>query len=108
MAVFEVPVSNEPQTFEINLAGTDYLLTCRFNNSDEAGWFLDIANAETAEPIVAGIPIITGADLLAGLAYLGIGGQLFCYTDGAATAVPTYENLGIESHVFFQTEAADV
>ncbi len=48
--------------------------------SMNGGYVLDIADAN-GKPIVQGIPFVTGADLLAQYAYLGIGGQLIVQTD---------------------------
>lgn len=104
MALFTLPLTNVPQQFDITLGGEDYTLTCRWNDADEAGWVMDLADALTALPIVANIPLITGADLLEGLEYLGIQGTLTCSTDGNQFAVPTLLNLGVESFVYFETE----
>jgi hypothetical protein len=52
---------------------------------------------------LSGVPIITGADLLAQYAYMNFGGQLRAQTDGNLTAVPTYENLGNAGHLYFVT-----
>jgi hypothetical protein len=49
--------------------------------------------------------LITGADCLSGLEYLGITGQLVVFTDGDELAVPTLENLGVESNLYFLTDA---
>jgi hypothetical protein len=103
MATFLVPVQNTPQKFEISLAGKDYTMTCRWNDADEGGWVLDFADATTGLPIAANIPLITGADCLSGLDYLGFGGKLVVYTDGNQFAVPTLENLGVESNLYFVT-----
>lgn len=102
MARFEIPLSPTPQTFGITLAGVDYRLTVRFRNNVLAGWVLDIADVNSV-PIVSGIPLITGADLLAQYAYLGIGGSLTVATDFSPDAVPTFSSLGIASHVIFTT-----
>ena len=104
MSLFKIPLSNVPQTFQISLAGKDYNMTCRWNSATEGGWVLDFSDAETAEPIVANIPLVTGVDLLDGLGYLGFGGRLYVYTDGDELAVPTLENLGTESNLYFETE----
>lgn len=104
MANFKIPLSNTPQSFEITLANVNYILTCKYNASPDAGWIIGFADAVTNESIVENIPLITGADLLSGLAYLGINGSLFVYTDGNDFAVPTLENLGNESNLYFQTE----
>lgn len=100
---FQLPLTNVPQSFQISLGGKDYTLTCKWNDSDDAGWVLDFQDAVTGASIVAGIPLVTGANLLENLEYLGFGGALYVYTDGDATAVPTLDNLGVESNVYFQT-----
>lgn len=63
---------------------------------------LDISNVDTGLPVAYNIPLITGLDILEGLEYLEIGGSMFVLTDGNQLAVPTYENLGVESFLFFQ------
>lgn len=100
---FLIPLVNVPQTFNIDLAGVTYNLTCRWNDSFEAGWLLDIADS-AQNPIVSGLPLITGANVLAGLDYLGIDGTLFVFTNGDPNAVPTLDNLGIDSNLYFTTD----
>ena len=106
MTTFLIPLKNVPQSFEISLAGVPYLMTVKWNDAFEGGWVLDLADAINNLPIVAGIPFVTGANLLDGLEYLGINGQLIIYTDGDQTAVPTLENLGIEGNLYFLTDEA--
>lgn len=106
MTTFILPLRNIPQSFDIALDGVNYILTCKWNASEEAGWVIDLADADTSLPIAANIPLITGADCLAGLEYLGIGGQLVVFTDGDELAVPTLDNLGVESNLYFQTDVA--
>jgi hypothetical protein len=107
MATFKIPLSTTPQTFEITLAGKDYLMTSKFCSADEGGWQLDINDAVTGAAIVAGLAVVTGTDILAGLDYLGFQGVLFAYTDGDQNAPPTFDNLGTESNVYFDTEVVD-
>lgn len=102
--VFKMPLVNTPQRFQISLSGVDYIMTCKWNDSPDAGWVLDFSNANTNESIVANIPLITGANLLEGLGYLGFNGSFYVFTDGNDTAVPTLENLGVESNLYFVTE----
>ncbi len=52
------------------------------------------------------IPLVTGTDLLGQYEYVGLNGQLFVYTDGNADNVPTLDNLGIESNLFYLTDVA--
>lgn len=106
MTTFLLPLQNAPQVFDIALAGVNYTMACRWNDSPDAGWVLDLADSDTGVSIVANVPLITGADCLAGLEYLGINGQLIVFTDGDDTAVPTLENLGVESNLYFLTAVA--
>ncbi|MNU03634.1 hypothetical protein D3C72_2477290 [compost metagenome] len=66
---------------------------------------LDIATAARV-PILTGIPVVTGLDLLAQYAYLGFGGMLIVQTDHDADAVPTLGNIGIAGRLYFVTEDA--
>jgi hypothetical protein len=106
LSVFQIPLTNIPQVFNIQLGGKVYTMTCKYNDAVDAGWTLDFVDGITSEPIVFNIPMITGANLLSGLDYLGIGGSLIVYTDGNDFAVPTLNNLGVESNLYFVTESA--
>lgn len=96
---YEIPLSPEAQTFQIQLGGTNYFLNLYWN-SPGACWGLDIADA-LGTPLVSGIAVITGVDLLAQYAYLGFPGQLIAQTDNNPDAVPTFNNLGNEGHIYF-------
>lgn len=102
MSTFEIPLDPSPQVFSIVLDGVAYVLTLIWRDFNMGGWVLDIAD-QTGAPIVGGLPLVTGADLLAQFAYLGIGGQLAVQTDHNPDAVPTFTNLGISSHLYFTT-----
>lgn len=65
-----------------------------------ACWVADIADIN-GNPIVSGIPLVTGADLLEQFGYLRLGGQLLAQTDHDTDAVPTFTNLGKEGHMYF-------
>lgn len=100
---FEVPLTPQPQLFQIALAGTSYFIRIAWNTSMSA-WVLDLLDADRL-PILNGVPLVTGLDLLAQYRYLGIPGSLVVQTDSDNDALPTFENLGINSHLFFVTEA---
>jgi hypothetical protein len=100
---FILPLTNLPQIFNITLGANNYIMSVVWNNAPDAGWFIGFANQQTQVEIVNNIPLITGVDLLAGLEYLGFGGQLICYTNGDSNAVPTLDNLGTEANVYFIT-----
>lgn len=100
---YEIPLTPDPQTFTITLSGVDYRLTVQYRKAGGAGWILDIADSND-NPLVSGIPLVTGTDLLGQYAYLGFGGRL--WVQGAATPddVPTFDDLGLGSKVYWVTD----
>lgn len=98
--VYEIPLSPSPQTFTVSLGGKSYQLTVQWRDAVEGGWALDIADS-AGKPLVQGIPLVTGANLLDQFAYLGIAGQLRVQTDNDPDAVPAFDNLGNTSHLYF-------
>ncbi len=99
--VSEIPLTAVPQSFSISLNSVIYNLTIVWN-TQSTSWTLDIADVNS-NPILQGIPLITGADLLEQYAYAGIGGSLYVQSDGDQTAVPTFSNLGTTGHLYFVT-----
>jgi len=93
LQVFEVPLSPQPQQFQITLGGNQLNLTFLYRDAPMGGWTVDILNNAYA-PIVCGVPLVTGTDLLAQYGYLEFGGQLWVTSDGDPDAVPTFFNLG--------------
>lgn len=96
---YEIPLSPTPQTFRISLAGITYAFTLKWNWVS-ACWVIDIADA-TDKPMVSGIPMVTGVDLLSPYAYLGFGGSLVAQTDNAPDVVPTFDDLGSTGHLYW-------
>lgn len=99
MTPYEIPLSPQPQTFQIELAGITYKMTVSWNRVSNS-WVLDIRSSSN-EDILLGVPIVTGTDLLAQYPHLGFGGSLVAQTDYDPAAVPTYENLGTTGHLYF-------
>jgi hypothetical protein len=102
-SVFTIPLTNVPQQFGINIGSGSYLMTVKWNDADDAGWLIDLADGLSTDAIASNIPLITGADLLDGLEYLMIGGggySLIVYTTGDESAVPTLDNLGTDSNLY--------
>jgi len=98
---FEIPLVPQPQMFEIVLAGVQYQLLVWWNNVNQS-WMIDISDS-SGNPIVTGIPLVTGQDLLAPYGYLNFGGQLIAQTDFKPGAVPTFKNLGTTGHLYWIT-----
>lgn len=97
-STFEIPLTAAPQTFNVSLVGVQYQFTLQWRDATNGGWVLDIADA-SSNPIVSGIPLVTGVNLLAQYAYLRLNFELWVQTD-AADAPPTYTNLGTTSHLY--------
>lgn len=101
MNVFEIPLSGASTTFQTTILNIVYTFTIQWR--DAAGlWYLDIADA-SGNPIISGIPLITGANLLEQYAHLGFGFQLWVQSDVNPDVLPTYKNLGTSSHLYAVT-----
>lgn len=96
--VYRIPLANVPQRFQIDISGQPYIIVCRWNES--IGWTLDISNGTTEAAMIRCLPLVVGSDLLGQYGYLGVGAEMYVYTDGDQYAVPTLENLGTESNVY--------
>lgn len=102
-AVFSIPLQiGTPQTFSIALSGVTYQLTFLYRNdtSGLGGWAVDIAD-DSGNPLAQGIPLVTGADLLAQYGYLNFGGALYVQTTSNPDAVPTFDNLGADAQLYW-------
>ncbi len=97
---YVIPLTpSQNSTFAIFINGVQYILAFQYANAidgdgvQEAGWQLDLMDQNNS-PLILGIPLVTGANLLAQFAYLGLGFAMFCYTAGNPSAPPTFNNLG--------------
>lgn len=110
--IYEIPLTPSPQSFNIALPisftvpaiSNAYRLVFQYQDSQigMGGWTVDIYDGN-GEPMLCGVPLITGADLLAQFAYLNFGAQMIVYSDGQPDLPPTFDNLGIGSHVLWVT-----
>lgn len=100
MATYEVPLSPDPQSFSITLGATEYRLSLLYLDTNQGGWLLNIGDTNGSR-LVDGIPLVTGHDLLEQHRHLGIAGTLTVATDADADAIPTFDNLGVGSHLYF-------
>lgn len=102
MIPFEIPLRPIAQQLTTFLGATQYGLTFKWCDP-AACWMMDVLDANGNE-VLTGLPIVTGADILEQFAYLPVGkGGLVAQTDHDADAVPTYDNLGVQSHVYYLT-----
>jgi predicted Zn-dependent protease with MMP-like domain len=101
MTINEIPLSGKSQSFQVVVLNVTYVFTVIWRDA-ASEWVLDIADVNS-NPLVQGLPLVTGCDLLGQYAYLGLGFQLWVATDGDPDAVPIYANLGTQSHLYVVT-----
>ncbi|MBD2816351.1 hypothetical protein ID850_16755 [Xenorhabdus sp. Flor] len=78
MNIIEIPLQAENQQFDIQLGGVNYRMRLQWR--DCAGWVVDIMHPNSA-PIVTGVPLVFGVDILEQHRYLGFNGSLVFYCD---------------------------
>lgn len=100
MAIQEIPLTADNQEFSINIAGTTYRISIIWR---DLYWIMDLQN-DRAEPVISGIPLVTGADLLAQYAHMNLGFKLVVVCDDNAQDYPTKTDLGGRSHLLVATE----
>lgn len=103
MAIYEIPLATTPQTFLTTIGEKQYRFSIMWCNAPEAGWILDIDDPN-GNPVVHGIPLVSGIDLLAQYPQFMWGGKLGMYIAGDQGNSPTFENLGSEARMYFVTE----
>ncbi len=98
---FEIPLQPAAhQQFNITLNNVEYRFTVRWCDPAQA-WTLDIADSTGTTQLINGLQLLPGSDLLEQFAYLAIGGQLQVQTDNNPGAPPTFQNLGLTSHLYY-------
>lgn len=100
MTVFEVPTTpGTPQQFTITMQGVTYTLRLHWCDPGSV-WVLDIMD-ENQVPILQGVPLVTGADLLGQFSYLNFGGMLVVQSDPEKEVPPDFDGLGSTGHLYF-------
>jgi hypothetical protein len=101
----EIPTQGgRPFSERIPILGVTYTLNFWWNAVTQC-WDLDIYDEAGATEILVGVPLVTGCDLLEQFGYMPFGAQtiLTAMTFGPGLppdAVPTFTNLGIDSHLY--------
>jgi hypothetical protein len=99
LTISEIPLQPQPQRFTISLANVFYGFYVQWREKAQQ-WIMDISDRD-GNLLIAGVPLLPGADLLAQYQYLGIDGELWVASDGVPDISPTYSNLGVGSHLYF-------
>lgn len=100
MKMTEIPLTPDNQQFDISINNVDYKMRLIWR---ESGWFLDLQNSD-GEEIIAGIPLVTGVNLLEQYAYLQPGFGLWVLSDTALNDAPGQYDLGYTAHLCISTE----
>lgn len=102
MTTYEVPLTPANQELTIQLETQVYNLRVTWLGSEaDPCWILDISD-DAGNPILSGVPLVTGVDLLEQFPDLGFEGRLFCGHDGDLTENPLYTDLGDTSHLWWE------
>jgi hypothetical protein len=101
--ILEIPLSSKAQVFTIDLNGVEYKLSIIWNSVCQS-WILDVRNTDDTD-VLLGIPLVTGRDLLEQFKHLNLGGNLLVQTDTDTDAVPTFNNLGTQGHLYYITKS---
>lgn len=101
-----IPLIAQNQEFDISLNGVSYHLIVKWNTFSNS-WILYI-ESDQREPILSGIPLVTGCDLLEEFAYLGIGGAMVVQSSNDPDEVPDYSSLGSTGNLFFLLPAPSI
>jgi len=104
MASYEIPFTpgGGNQFFSADFGSVTYHFAFAWRAARDAGWTLDISDA-SGTILVSGIPLVTGADLLAPYQHLGLGAALHVRTDGDPDIPPTFDSLGRTSRLIWET-----
>nr|WP_254305189.1 hypothetical protein [Rahnella aceris] len=97
ITISEIPLSPDNQQFNISLADTTYKMRLLWR--DAAGWVMDMQDSG-GNPMITGIPLVTGVDLLAQYAFMEFGFSLYVGCDSSAQEYPTKIDLGNGSHLY--------
>lgn len=101
LTYFRIPLSPAPRNVRVRLLGVFYRFVTRYRNAPEGGWTLDILD-DNEQPLVRGLALVIGNDLLEQLQELRIGGGLWLVSALPDEAAPGYRNLGREALLYFR------
>jgi hypothetical protein len=117
MRCYEIPLTPEPQRLSIVLGGKERRLRLVWgsrlglqassapasaNESSSGTWLLDISEIDDT-PLLSGLPLVSGCDLLGQHGHLELGGEL--WVEGEFP--PTLMNLGGENRLILVVRDGD-
>jgi hypothetical protein len=106
--IYEIPTSpGEPFVERVTILGITYTLYFCWNWVAQC-WTLDWYDETTTIPLLRGMPVVTGCDLLEQYQYMRPGWNtvltaLTIGPDVSPDTVPTFDNLGTDGHLYVTT-----
>lgn len=102
MKAYEIPITPlQNQSFSIAFhVNAFYWLRLYWVEAPEAGWTLDIGYSEI-EPLVCGIPVLPGRNLLDDYPELHLALILFIDTPGNQKKPPAFEDMGVLTKLYY-------
>lgn len=97
---FEIPLTPEAQSFSTTIAGQVVNMAMQWSNAPEGGWMMNIADA-AGNALANGLPLVTGGDILGQLKDIGIDAAMHVVNSAGGDLAPTFENLGVDTHLIF-------
>jgi hypothetical protein len=97
--ISEIPLRASSQTFTISLASVIYKMRVQWRDKAQE-WIVDLSDQDD-NLLIAGVPLLPGADILGQYPELGVGGELWVASDGAPDEPPTFAGLGSTHHLYF-------
>lgn len=101
MPTYEIPLESAPRKYSVNLNGRSVIMTVRWNDMG-GGWYMNLDDKDTDSPIIHGIPMMIGGDLLDAYKHLGIPCGL--HMNSADMKDATRDNLGRDVRLYMVTE----
>jgi hypothetical protein len=104
----EIPTrSGRPFSERVSLLGTVYTIKFYWNTVSNC-WAGDFYDEAGSTPILLGMPLVTGSDLLEQFGYIPLGANTIFTVmttgpDKSPDTVPTFTNLGGEGHLYVST-----
>lgn len=95
-----IPASAQEMT--ITLGNKEYTIRFAWCDSPEGGWFMDLYDLQL-NPMIRGIPLTAGENVLQQFDYLEMPGEIRVQVDENPLLEPSFENFGIAGKVVFVT-----
>ena len=96
-----LPLQPYPVRFTVRMADRGLVMATQYRDGLNGCWILDIDDDDAQVPLIHGIPLVTGIDLLEPWHYL-LDGSLYVIDDNGKDA-PGFEDLGVSAQLYYVT-----